>query len=191
MRNSYNSFIATLTLALETNTFNPVHQGALMSQPLLLEAFMEAFPERTDIALSSPGYTWLTLTSSCDIYFERLKIILNNKTYRDALLNAPDTFGQTALECAWEAKNFKAVIELLKYNPKMSGETFAAIIGSTNPEITLELKEQLKKQYPQFTEAAVTIQALINTYLAQKHFLTVKPSSQESETTTPIFNPPK
>lgn len=192
MRNSYHSLIDILTLALETNTFTALHQGTLMRQPLLLETFMEAFPERTDIALSSPGYNWLTLTSSCNIFFESLKIILNNKTYRDALLNAPDTFGLTALECAWEGKNFKAVIELLKYKPKMNAETFAALIGSTYPEITLELKEQLKKQYPQFTEAAVTIQALINTYLEQKHFLTVKTSSQKCErTTTPIFNPPK
>jgi hypothetical protein len=69
---------------------------------------------------------------------------------------------------------------LLKYNPKIDAETYAGILESKNAEITPQIKEQLAKQYPPFTKATVTIQALIKTYLEQKNFVTVKPSLSSS-----------
>ena len=88
------------------------------------------------------SHNFLTLVASCEIesYFEVLKIILGNEPHRNALLDAPGRDGWTALQWAWNAKNFQAVIELLKYNPKLDTETFIDIMESKHTEIKLQLK---------------------------------------------------
>jgi hypothetical protein len=112
MKNSYHKLIDVLSAALVTNQFNDRCKATLFKYPVLLQSFIESFPEHIDISTNLPdSHNYLTMAAMGEIFLDQLTIILDNEIYRNALLERPGgSEGWTALKLAWHNKNYKAVI---------------------------------------------------------------------------------